>query len=276
MTILTRFNIGLEDDVNPYAGMIQGSDGNYYGTTYGDKYNGILDSGPSFINGTVYQLAPNGTVTNLVTFDGFDDGANPASKLVEGPDGALYGTTTTGGPGKRGTIFQLNFTSAPQITSQPANQIATMGGNATFSVAVSAAPPRFYQWQKNGTNLLDGDNLAGSTNRILTLTNVSLADSGNYSVMVSNSLGSVTSSNALLTVVIQPVFQTVAATNGTITLNWNAMNGLKYQLQSNADLSSANWNNLGSVITATNGIVTVSDIIGTNTQRYYRVMLLPY
>jgi uncharacterized repeat protein (TIGR03803 family) len=276
MTILDQFNVGLLDGINPHAGMIQGSDGNYYGTTYGDKYNGILDSGPSFINGTVYQLAPNGTVTNLVTFDGFDDGANPASTLVEGPDGALYGTTTTGGPGKRGTIFQLSFTSAPQITSQPANQIATMGGDATFSVAVSAAPPRFYQWQKNGTNLLDGSDLAGSTNRILTLTNVSLADSGNYSVMVSNSLGSVTSSNALLTVVIQPVFQTVAATNGTITLNWSALTGLKYQLQSNADLSSANWNNLGSVITATNGIVTVSDIIGTNTQRYYRVVLLPY
>ena len=80
----------------PYAGLIQGSDGNFYGTTYG---------GAHASNGTLFRITSAGTLTTLVAFDGFDDGAHPASALVEGRDGALYGTTTTSGPGGRGTIF---------------------------------------------------------------------------------------------------------------------------------------------------------------------------
>ena len=274
-TVLHRFQNGLPEGVNPYAGLIQGSDGNFYGTTYGGIYRGGIDNGPSPINGTVFRLAPDGTLTTLVTFDGFDDGANPASALVEGVDGALYGTTTAGGPNNQGTIFKLSFATAPQITGQPENQTVVAGANVSFSVAVSGAPQLFYQWQKDGTNLLDGGNLFGSTNRILTLTNVSLADAGNYSVVVSNSLGSVTSSNALLTVVIQPTFQTITQSNGAITLTWSAVSGQKYQLQYSSDLSSMNWVNLGDVITATNSIVGLTDVIGADSKRFYRVFLLP-
>jgi uncharacterized repeat protein (TIGR03803 family) len=273
-TVLHEFQTGLLEGVNPYAGLIQGSDGNFYGTTYGSPYNGNIDSGPTPINGTVFRLAPDGTLTTLVTFDGFDDGANPASVLVEGLDGALYGTTTAGGPNNHGTIFRLSFTTAPQITSQPEDQTVIAGAGAAFSVAVSGAPPLFYQWQKDGTNLFDGGNILGSTNRILTLANVHLADTGNYSVIVSNSLGSVTSSNALLAIIARPTFQSITQSNGVITLVWNAVSGQEYQLQYNSDLSSTNWIDLGNTITATNDTVRVSDIIGSDTRRFYRIKIL--
>jgi uncharacterized repeat protein (TIGR03803 family) len=80
-------------------------------------------------------------LTTLAMFDGFDDGANPSSTLVEGEDGGLYGTTTTGGPGGAGTIFRLSFTTAPQISAQPSSQTVIVGAKASFSVSVSAAPP---------------------------------------------------------------------------------------------------------------------------------------
>jgi hypothetical protein len=174
-----------------------------------------------------------------------------------------------------GTIFRLSFTTAPQMTAQPASQTVIVGANVRLSVAVSAAPPRYYQWQKNGVNLIDGGNISGSSARILTLTNVNLSDSGNYSVIVGNALGLVVSSNALIKVVTQPKFQTITNNRGALALIWSGRDGQEYQLQSNSDLSSTNWTNLGGAVTATNGIATGSDVMGTDAQRFYRVIVLP-
>ena len=84
--------------------------------------------------------------------------------------------------------------SAPVILMQPTNQVAVMGGNATFSVLASGALPLSYQWQFDGTNVLAG------TSSSLVLANIHFADAGSYSVLVSNGAGQVLSSNALLTV----------------------------------------------------------------------------
>ncbi|MBL9171056.1 MAG: immunoglobulin domain-containing protein [Verrucomicrobiales bacterium] len=83
----------------------------------------------------------------------------------------------------------------PRITSQPTGVSADEGGSARFSVAVSGTPPLRYQWQKAGTAL------QGQTNASLALTNLSLADAGNYSVVVSNGAGQELSRSASLAVV---------------------------------------------------------------------------
>jgi uncharacterized repeat protein (TIGR03803 family) len=186
--LTTLYALNFNDGANPVAGLIQGGDGNFYGTT--------LAGGPQG-NGTVFRISPNGAIANLVQFDGFDDGAHPASALVQGSDGSFYGTTTTGGPGGRGTVFRLSINSAPQITTQPANQNAMPGTNVVFNVAVFGTSPLSYQWRKNGTNLLGGGSSASS----LTISNVAPADAGTYSVVVTNALGSVTSTGAVLSVV---------------------------------------------------------------------------
>lgn len=88
--------------------------------------------------------------------------------------------------------------SAPAISSQPANQTNQAGTTANFSVSAGGTPPLSYQWYFNSTNAV-----AGATNFSLTLPNVQLYQAGTYSVIVSNPIGSVSSSNALL--VVQPV-----------------------------------------------------------------------
>src|SRR6266702_4628092 len=80
----------------------------------------------------------------------------------------------------------------PSITSQPAIQIMTVGATATFTVAATGTAPLAYQWRFNDANL------AGKTNRILVLSNVQSANAGNYSVVVTNAFGSVTSRVAVL------------------------------------------------------------------------------
>lgn len=89
------------------------------------------------------------------------------------------------------------ITNTPFLTLQPTNQTGIVGSNVTFSVGVGAGPiPNFYQWQFNGTNII------WATNATLTLTNVQTSDQGNYSVVVDNGYGAVTSSNAYLTVIV--------------------------------------------------------------------------
>jgi uncharacterized repeat protein (TIGR03803 family) len=98
-TILHTFRGGFVgqnmDGAEPRGGVVQGKDGNFYGTT---------SRGGTFDDGTVYKMTPSGTVTILHSFDG-NDGTAPQGELVEAGDGNFYGTTT-GGSGS-GTIFRI-------------------------------------------------------------------------------------------------------------------------------------------------------------------------
>jgi len=263
------------DGAIPDAGLIQGSDGNFYGTTL-EGYN-IDVNGAIYNNsyGTVFRITPAGTLTTLTALNDSDDGAYPEAALAEGADGALYGTTTSGGAYGQGAIFKITFTSAPQINTQPASQTNVVGGRVTFYVTVFGAPQLFYQWQQNGTNLTDGSHVSGSAARVLTLNNITSAQAGTYSVIVSNALGSVTSSGALLTVEAVPIFQTAAQAGGTFAFTWTATPPQIYQVQATTNLSSGIWTNFGNAVTATNGIMGASEVIGTNRQKFYRVIMSP-
>lgn len=88
----------------------------------------------------------------------------------------------------------------PIISAQPANQTVVLTSNATFSVTASGATPLAYQW------LFNGAGISGATNSSLTVSNAGFASAGNYSVIVTNSYGSVTSSVARLSVVATTSF----------------------------------------------------------------------
>lgn len=97
------------------------------------------------------------------------------------------------------TGYQIRITgdpippNPPQITQQPTNQNVNPGQTVTFSVTATSPAPISYQWW------FDTDPIPGATNSSLVLSNVLIAQAGIYSVAVANSAGSVTSSNALLT-----------------------------------------------------------------------------
>jgi uncharacterized repeat protein (TIGR03803 family) len=101
--VLWRFGTVPFDGSNSWAGLVQGSDGSFYGTTFLGGTNNL---------GTVFRLssAGNGGYTNktLKSFTGINgDGANPAGNLIFGTDGFLYGTTVNGGTNNIGTVFRL-------------------------------------------------------------------------------------------------------------------------------------------------------------------------
>jgi endonuclease/exonuclease/phosphatase family metal-dependent hydrolase len=98
-----------------------------------------------------------------------------------------------------GTTFPDVVTNAtplerPAIVSQPQNQTVTNGANVTFSVIATGTPPLAYQWQLNNTNL------PGATSSNLTLTGVTFAQAGFYSIVITNVLGSAGSDPFVLSV----------------------------------------------------------------------------
>jgi uncharacterized repeat protein (TIGR03803 family) len=106
--------------------LIQGSDGNFYGTT---------QFGGSGNEGTVFRLTPAGQLTTLHTFIGSEDGANPTS-LVEGNDGFLYGTTGTGGASNQGVIFKLSKTGTVQVLHSFCSLTNCADGNQPFNLVL--------------------------------------------------------------------------------------------------------------------------------------------
>lgn len=105
----------------------------------------------------------------------------------------------------------------PTITTQPSNQSVTDGSSVSFSIAVTGTAPFNYQWRFNGVNI------SGATTPTLNLSTVTTNQSGAYSCVVSNAVGSATSSAATLTVTVlataptiitQPVSQTITAGAG--------------------------------------------------------------
>jgi hypothetical protein len=89
----------------------------------------------------------------------------------------------------------------PLILTQPLPQLTYPGGTAHFNVAASdnGFPPLTYQWRRDGTNIADGGNLAGTTTSTLSVSGVSAAEASNYEVVVANTSGSTTSSVVSLT-----------------------------------------------------------------------------
>jgi uncharacterized repeat protein (TIGR03803 family) len=136
---------GSPGGANPYDGLVQGSDSNFYGTTYAGGTNGV---------GTVFRISPLGSLTNLYTFSG-SDGATPFAGLVQGSDSNFYGTTYTGGTNGLGTVFVItpsgSLTTLHNFSGYPTD------GGLPVAGLVQASDGNFY-----GTTRLGGTNDGGS------------------------------------------------------------------------------------------------------------------
>jgi uncharacterized repeat protein (TIGR03803 family) len=174
-TNLYSFGIYPNDGTYPAGALVQGSDGNFYGTT---------EAGGTNFDGTVFRISPSGNYTNLYSFGGYsNDGALPAAGLVQGSDGSFYGTTGGGGISTNtncyhgcGTVFKLTIPLNPP--PYPINQItgAQMSGtNIVFNVVSIAYETYQLQFSSsmNPTNWVNvpGVSVTNSIGALLTLTN---------------------------------------------------------------------------------------------------------
>jgi uncharacterized repeat protein (TIGR03803 family) len=96
------------DGFEPFAALVQATNGNFYGTTYAGGANSSACPGNC---GTVFEITPNGTLTTLYSFcaqTGCTDGGMPSAALIQATDGNFYGTASGGGSsGFAGTLFKI-------------------------------------------------------------------------------------------------------------------------------------------------------------------------
>jgi hypothetical protein len=182
----------------------------------------------------------------------------------------------------------------PSITAQPESQSVPQGSAATFNVVANGTAPLSYQWR------FDGTNIASATTNSFTRNNVQTNDAGYYSVVVTNVAGVVTSSNAMLTVLVPPVILTQpesqsvkVGTNATFTVSATGSPPLNYQwrfggtnivgattntyTRSNIQIAdagdySAVVTNVASLVTSSNAVLTV---IPSKPLKFDLVGLLP-
>ena len=158
----------------------------------------------------------NGTSKTVTPTWAISSGAGYASITSAGVlTGKTAGTATVqakytdGGVSKTATKNVTVNAIKPTITTQPKSQTVNEGSSVTFSVTATGTTPLNYQWKKNGSNI------SGATSSSYKISSVKSGDAGNYTVTVSNSAGSVTSSAATLTV-------NVPVTLSSITINGNS------------------------------------------------------
>ncbi len=131
---------GATDGSNPFSGLVQGPDGNFFGTTYA--------GGGDAEDGTLYEITPAGALTTVYRFTGGNDGSNPTAALTLDQRGDFFGVTSTNGSGGGGTIFALNvhgvlsFGAASANVSENAGSVTVIvnrTGSGTGAVGVTYA-----------------------------------------------------------------------------------------------------------------------------------------
>ena len=185
-----------------------------------------------------------GVTTNTLTLTG-----------ATATDAGTYDVIVTQNCSLASSPAVLNLFASPSITTQPTNQSACLGGNATFSV-VAAGTGLTYQWRKAGVDLVNGGSISGATSNTLTITGVVAGDAGTYDVVVSGTCTPPVTSNGVtltpqtaIAITTQPVNRT-GCQNGTVTFTGAAT----------GTITTTQWE------VSTNGGSTWSSVTGATTQ----------
>jgi uncharacterized repeat protein (TIGR03803 family) len=257
-----------DDGANPVAGLVQGSDGYFYGTTSaGGSYG--LDVGGY---GTVFKISTNGVLTTLHSFT-TNDGGNPVAGLVQGSDGYFYGTT---------------------LYSSYSDWFGYYGGGTVFKISANGALTTLYSFtggndegQPQGGLVQGSDgSLYGTTEGVNQWAGFAYGAGTVFQISTNGSLitlysfsggndGGYPYAGTVFRLTIVPEFQAVTLTSSTLNLTWSTEAGGTYQLQCTSNLSSSNWTNLGSAVTATGATLATTDSLTNGPQRFYRLVLLP-
>jgi uncharacterized repeat protein (TIGR03803 family) len=142
---------GCTDGAEPRAGLVQGSGGNFYGTTFAGGANG---------EGTVFKITPSGTLTTLYSFcsqSGCTDGDEPLAGLVQGTGGNFYGTTRGGGVSTDcgvsngcGTVFRITPSGALTTLYSFCSQSRCVDGRVPAAGLVQATHGNLYGTTSDG------------------------------------------------------------------------------------------------------------------------------
>jgi len=282
-SILYHFTNGL-DGYDPLSPLLQGTDGALYGTTFAGGTNGY---------GTIFTIQTNSTGFKILHAFALGDGANPIGGLIQGSDGALYGTTSDSGPsgpdGSGGTIFKIDtsgntFQVLHTFNAPPNDGAAILSGlvegskNILYGTTYLGGSSSFgviFRIGLDGSNYLPlyyftNSSPTGSQPITGLVKSQSQSDSGVFYGTTSRGNGGASGSGTIFAALINPpltitpdISQTTS--NQTI-LVWPKWAGT-YSLQSTTNIASGNWVNV------TDGVPVFGvKVTSTNPAMFYRLV----
>ncbi len=213
-----------------------------------------------------YQWYKNGT--NLLTDIGNISGSSTTNLVLTNVLAADDGGYTVVAANAAGSVTSMVATLVvidPVIFTQPVGTTNIDGSTVTFSVGAAGTTPLFYQWYQNNSALF------GQTSSNLVLTNIADSDAGNYTVVVTNFVGSITSAPAVLVtvpplIISQPTNLVVTVGQpANFSVNVNGQIPFTYQWQKN----------LANIPNATNRIFTIAATVGTDSGSYRVIVTNP-
>ena len=247
--------------------------------------------GPFEVSGTVgqsFNFALRVSSNPQFNFEGFSaTGLPPGIAIVKIADdfavlsgvptaNGFFSATVTGwrfpnlsGESVSDTVaFTVTGGSTPaSIEQQPASIRRLPGTNAVFTVLAQGTEPITYHWRKNSSSLG-----LQPTSATLTLTNLTANSAGTYSVIVSNSAGTQTSSGAVLSIAARP---TVSASkvNTSVRLAFTGETGVTYRVETATNVATTTWATLTNFTPLTDGPVAVTNTPASS-NLFYRLRLL--
>jgi uncharacterized repeat protein (TIGR03803 family) len=297
LTVLYTFD--GSDGAAPYAGLVEGSDGNFYGTTTAGGASMDCSGGC----GTVFRITPDGGLTTLHSFSG-SDGVSPYAALARGCDGNFYGTTVAGGAstncsGGCGTLFRIS----PEGELTVLYSFDGTNGVAPYAGLLQGSDGNFYGTTMAGgtsTNCSwgcgtafrispagelasasfggsDGANPCGTLVQGIDGTFYATAMTGGGSTNCSGGCGSVMKAMISL---IPPVNQisAIRMEGSDVVITVASVSGETYQLQYRDSLADGDWFDVvgASATNSIGGPLTLINLDGASqSQRFYRVVVTP-
>jgi len=161
---------------------------------------------------------------------------------------------------------------SPAFLLQPVAKAARLGTNVTFTAAATSLPVATYQWRFNGTNIL------GATNANYTLAFVGSTNTGNYSVIATNFMGGVASTNAALVLIAPsaPQFSAAAVTidgSGAVQVNFSGDAYWTYTIEVSTNLTD--WSSLTNLTSATGAFSFTAGSANDAPQQFFRARVGP-
>ena len=286
---------GGDDGAYPKAQLVQGADGDFYGTTLNGGGKAGLKRCGSIGCGTAFKITPQGTLTTLHDFSGDPEPSIPGS-LTLGTDGNFYGTSYAGGTNHEGTVYTIT----PQGVVTTLYQFDVLDGNQPLGGLTLASDGSYY-----GTTSAGGANGQGTVFRVVVDTNCTVSLSANsvtlpakggsksltvkadsdcsWSAVSTNSFITITSGSGTgngkvgFTVLgntnTTTLVGTIAIRNQTVTVTQDTIGGCEYSFspktgkikaaggQSTVDVK-ANLNDCAWTAVSTNSFITITSFTG--------------
>lgn len=231
----------------------------------------VQPSDVTLVSGTAGSLAVQATGTAPLSYQWFKDGtalsgATLASYAISSASANDAGTYTVLVSNVAGNVTSSPAVvtvqpapTPPTITGQPTSISLVAGTSGSLTVQASGTAPLSYQWLKNGATI------SGATASTYVIASAASADAGSYTVRVSNSLGTVTSSAATVTVQVPP---TITVQPTSISLTIGAAGSLSVQAGGTAPLSYQWFKNGSALSGATSATYTIASAANGNAGSY--------